>query len=94
MGLGSCCSVYNFQEQYKLIYKPKVLESALFGVAASGFGISAETPLYPSSWSCQQIRRSREVPACTLFFTGYDGIIPQYPIPSWNYLVTGLIFHQ
>ena len=45
-----------------------MVESALFGLAASGFGISAETPLFPSSQLCQQIRRSREMPTCILFF--------------------------
>jgi len=48
-------------------------------VIASGFGISAETPLFPSSGPCQKIRGNREVPTCVLSFTGHDGIIPQFP---------------
>jgi len=37
-----------------------VVESDLLGVAATGSGISAETPLFPSSGPCQQIRGSRD----------------------------------
>ena len=53
-----------FQWQHKLIYS-KVVESAVFGVTASGFRISAGT-FVPSSGPCQQIRGSMEAPTCIL----------------------------
>jgi len=77
--LGAVClTMMTFQWYYKLINKSKVVESALFVVAASGFGISAETPWFQSSGPCQQIRGSRELPTHILFFTGCYGIIPQF----------------
>ena len=65
------------QWQYKLIYKSKVVESALLGVADTGSGISAEIPLLSSSGPCQQIRGSRDVHLHPVFHR-HDGIIPQF----------------
>ena len=96
-----CCSVDddsdhgdNFQWQYKLTNKSKVVESAPFGVTASGFLISVGTPFIPVFQALPVAKREHGVANLYLAFKGYNGVIPQSPVASWGYLVTGQIFRQ
>ena len=88
---NDCNNCDDFQWQYKLMCKSKVVESALFGVTASGFWISAGTPFVPISLALPADKREYGDANYYLAFTRYDGIIPS---ADRSTLVTGQIFHQ
>jgi len=72
----------SFQWQYKPINKSKVVESAPFGVTASGFWISVGTPFVPIFCTLPADKREQGGTKLYLAFTGYNGIMPQSHIAS------------
>jgi len=73
-------------------YKFKVVESALFGVAASGFGISAETPLFPSS--LQTDKREQGCAHLHPVFYRIEWYHSLFSYTKLEFFVTSQIFHQ
>ena len=84
-------------QQYKLLLIVQSSPVSSFGVTASGFGISSGTPFFPSSRPCKfkpADKRKQGDSSLHPVFTGYNGIIPQSPISSWSYLLTGQVLWQ
>ena len=70
-------------------------KNLLFGTTASGFGISAGTPLFLSSRPCKfKSVHKRKQGDSSLYhvFAGRNCIITQSPLSSWSYLLAGQVF--